>query len=413
MNSLKVLFTFVFFVCLLDRVKLLDNGLARTPPMGWMSWGYYMCGDNCLDNPQKCLDEELILSVADSFYNDGYQEAGYEYIVIDDCWSERERGSDGRLVPDKNRFPNGMKYIADYIHSKGLKFGMYTNVANITCMHFPGSRNHFGIDAMTFAEWGVDYIKVDGCFVGESFLNTAYIKLGHYLNKTERAIVYSCSWPYYIEYIHRKTPDYSKVAAHCNLWRNYHDVSTSWASVRIIMEHYKQEYSTLSKYHGPGGWNDPDMLIIGTDVLTEGQSRVQMSVYAMLSAPLLLSCDMTKISDYEKSLLQNMDLIAIGQDPLGIMAQPYELSYFITLWVKRHLPMKGDKYHSFSFALVNVYQSNFTVSFAPSNYGLESEGGYSVMDVFTGKYLRNVTLEDTMTVLVPFEDVILYSLYAL
>ncbi|XP_013147924.1 PREDICTED: alpha-galactosidase A-like isoform X3 [Papilio polytes] len=348
MNSFKVLFTLAFFVCLLERVKLLDNGLARTPPMGWMSWGYYMCGDNCLDQPHKCLDEELILSVVDTFYNDGYQEAGYEYIVIDDCWSERERDSDGRLVPDRNRFPHGMKFISDYIHSKGLKFGMYTNVANITCMHYPGSRGYFGIDAMTFAEWGVDYIKVDGCFVEESFLNTAYIKFGHYLNKTERPIVYSCSWPYYIEFKHNKTPDYSKVSAHCNLWRNYHDVYTSWPSVRDIVNHYKMAYSTLYQHHGPGGWNDPDML-----------------------------------------------------------------TYFITLWVKKHLPMKGDKYHSFSFALVNLYRRNFTVSFTPGSYGLQSKDGYTVMDVFTGNYLRNITLEDSIIVTVPFEDVILYTLYAL
>ncbi|XP_013147923.1 PREDICTED: alpha-N-acetylgalactosaminidase-like isoform X2 [Papilio polytes] len=356
MNSFKVLFTLAFFVCLLERVKLLDNGLARTPPMGWMSWGYYMCGDNCLDQPHKCLDEELILSVVDTFYNDGYQEAGYEYIVIDDCWSERERDSDGRLVPDRNRFPHGMKFISDYV---------------------------------------------------------TYIKFGHYLNKTERPIVYSCSWPYYIEFKHNKTPDYSKVSAHCNLWRNYHDVYTSWPSVRDIVNHYKMAYSTLYQHHGPGGWNDPDMLIIGTESLTESQSRIQLSVFAMLSAPLLLSCDMTKITEYERSLLQNLDLIAIAQDPLGIMAQPYELTYFITLWVKKHLPMKGDKYHSFSFALVNLYRRNFTVSFTPGSYGLQSKDGYTVMDVFTGNYLRNITLEDSIIVTVPFEDVILYTLYAL
>ncbi|XP_068624210.1 alpha-galactosidase A-like [Battus philenor] len=387
--------------------------MARVPPMGWMSWGYYLCGDNCEEHPEKCLDENLILSIADTFYTEGYQEAGYEYIIIDDCWSERKRDKHGRLVADKKRFPHGMKYIADYIHAKGLKFGMYTNVGNVTCMFYPGSRNHFGIDAMTFAEWGVDYLKVDGCYATESFLNTAYIKLGHYLNKTERPIVYSCSWPYYIEFIHNHQPDYDKVQSTCNLWRNYHDVVTSWAALKNIIRHYKDGYSELSKYHGPGHWNDPDMLIFGTEVLKEGQSRVQLAVYVMLSAPLLLSCDLSKITDYEKKLLLNLDLIAVGQDPLGIMAQPYDLPNSITLWVKPHLPMKGDKYLSYSFALVNLEETDATVSFTPRLYGLDSQDGYTMMDIFSGTYLRNITLVDSITVTVPLQDVIMYTFYAL
>ncbi|CAG4994988.1 unnamed protein product [Parnassius apollo] len=413
MKSIHVLFTVVFFVCLLNKVKLLDNGLARKPPMGWMSWGYYECAVNCDENPEKCLDEYLILSVADTIYNEGYQEAGFEYIIIDDCWAEHERDSKGRLVADKSRFPHGMKYISDYIHARGLKFGMYTNVAEVTCMFYPGSRGFFGIDAMTFAEWGIDYLKVDGCYVGESILNTAYIKFGRYLNKTERPIVYSCSWPYYIEFIHHKKPDYAQISSHCNMWRNFHDIKISWEALKTTIKFYKHNYPEFSKYHGPGQWNDPDMLIFGTGALTEGQSRVHLAVYVMLSAPLLLSCDMNKLTAYEKKLLLNMDLIAVGQDPLGIMARPYDLSRSITLWVKRHLPMKGDKYYSFSFALVNMETRDATVSFTPGDYGLKSVDGYSVMDVFNGKFLKNVTLTNRITVTVPSQDVIMYTLYAL
>ncbi|GBP32619.1 Alpha-galactosidase A [Eumeta japonica] len=153
------------------EVKLLNNGLALTPPMGWMSWGYYMCIVDCDKHRDNCLNEKLILSVVDEFYTKGYQEAGYEYIIIDDCWSEKERSNLGTLVPDHKRFPRGMKYIADYIHSKGLKFGLYTSAGQKTCMGYPGSRNHLELDAKTFASWDVDYVKFDGCFVDEAYLN--------------------------------------------------------------------------------------------------------------------------------------------------------------------------------------------------------------------------------------------------
>ncbi|XP_050669400.1 alpha-N-acetylgalactosaminidase-like [Leptidea sinapis] len=306
-----------------------------------------------------------------------------------------------------------MKYIADYIHSRGLKFGMYTNVAEVTCMRYPGSKDHFYIDSKLFAEWGVDYIKVDGCFVGEEFLNTAYIKFGQHLNATGRPIVYSCSWPYYIEFIHKKTPNYDVVSHNCNMWRNFHDVVTSWPAIRTIITHYKESYDQLSPYHAPGQWNDPDMLILGTGSLTDNQSRVHIAVYVMLAAPLLLSCDMKKITDYEKQLLLNLDLIAIAQDSLGVMGKPYELQNSVTLWVKPHLPRKGDKYHSVSFALVNLQSESSSVSFTPGSYSLNSTDGYTVMDIFQRKFIRNVTLRDSISVEVPAEDVIIYTLFPL
>ncbi|CAK1547750.1 unnamed protein product [Leptosia nina] len=401
------------FLFLFGKVSLLDNGLARKPPMGWMSWGYFMCGVDCETHPRKCLKQKLILSVADTFYNEGYQEAGFEYIIIDDCWSEKQRDRNGRLVPDKKRFPKGMKYIADYIHSRGLKFGMYTNVAEITCMHYPGSKGHFSTDAKMFADWGVDYIKVDGCFVGEAFLNKAYIKFGQHLNASGRPMVYSCSWPYYIEFIHHKTPDYKTISRHCNMWRNYHDVVTSWQAIKTIITHYKSAYDQLSGHHGPGQWNDMDMLIFGTGSLTDSQSRVHLAVYSMLAAPLLLSCDTSRITKYEKELLLNLELLAIAQDPLGIMGRPFELETSITLWVKSHLPRKGDKYHSVSFALINLEEHASSVTFTPGLYGLNSTDGYTVMDVFTREFIRNVTLNESILVTVPEEDVILYTLFPL
>ncbi|XP_023951183.2 alpha-N-acetylgalactosaminidase [Bicyclus anynana] len=401
------------FAYLSGVVEVLDNGLARRPPMGWMSWGYYMCGVDCDNNPHKCLDEKLILSVADKFYTEGYQEAGFEYIIIDDCWSEKARDDNGRLVADKKRFPRGMKYIADYIHKLGLKFGMYTNIATKTCMGYPGSRGHFEVDAKMFAEWDVDYLKVDGCFVKEDYLNTAYIKLGAHLNATGRPMVYSCSWPYYIQFIHHKKPDYGAVSRHCNVWRSYHDVATSWPVVKAIIAHYATQYEHLYRFHGPGHWNDPDMLIFGTNSLTDSQSRVHIAVYAMLAAPLLLSCDMNSLNTYEKKLLLNLDLIAIAQDPLGVMAKPYVLQYSVTLWVKPHLPRKGDKYHSVSFALVNLSKDETTVSFIPGHYGLNSTDGYTVMDIFAQVFIKNISLSDSFQVSLSAEDSLIYTMFPL
>ncbi|KAJ8708282.1 hypothetical protein PYW07_010407 [Mythimna separata] len=406
----------LFFTFLLDKVDLLENGMARAPPMGWMSWGYYMCAARCEAGDDKCLDEKLILSVADAFYEEGYQEAGYEYIIIDDCWSEKKRDENGRLVADKRRFPRGMKFIADYIHSKGLKFGMYTNIADITCMQYPGSLKHMEIDAKTFAEWGVDYLKVDGCFVSEDILNKAYIQLGQHLNDTGRPMVYSCSWPYYIEFIHRKTPNYSLISKYCNLWRNYHDVQTSWLSVAAIARFYGRRYRELAPHHGPGHWNDPDMLIFGTGVLTRSQSRVQLALMAMLSAPILLSCNMKMITPYEKEILQNLDLIAIAQDPLGIMAEPHEFestSGTATIWLKPHLPMKGDQYLSYTFAVINMENEEATGMIQLDQFPLNATDGYTVMNVFTGEYFLNVSLSDAIEVKVPGQDVAMLTLYPL
>ncbi|CAH0598358.1 unnamed protein product [Chrysodeixis includens] len=402
----------LFFMFLLYEVDLLENGLARTPPMGWMSWGYYMCGIKCEGNESKCLNEDLVLSVADTFYDEGYQEAGYEYIIVDDCWSEKARDRNGKLVADRKRFPRGMKFLADYIHSKGLKFGMYTNIAEVTCMRYPGSKNYLSLDAQTFAEWGVDYLKVDGCYVTEEFLNVGYIRLGKYLNETKRPMVYSCSWPYYIEFIHRKKPDYALIAKYCNMWRNYHDVQTSWEAMIGIVEHYRSSYGEMAPYHHPGQWNDPDMLIFGTGVLTRSQSRIQLAVYVMLSAPILISCDMNKITAYEKQLLLNLDLIAVGQDPLGIMAKPYKF-HGLVLWVKPHLPKKGDSYPTFSFALVNLDIEDVRLDLKPGLYGLNSTDGYSMMDVFSGHHIKNITLHDTISLIVPGHDVLMYTMYPL
>ncbi|XP_075986024.1 alpha-N-acetylgalactosaminidase-like [Anticarsia gemmatalis] len=413
MFGIRIVFSLLFFTFILDQVDVLENGLARTPPMGWMSWGYYMCGVECEKGNDKCLNEKLIMSVADTFYEQGYQEAGFEYIIIDDCWAERHRSKRGQLIPDKKRFPRGMKFLAEYIHARGLKFGMYTNIASITCMKFPGSKGYFEVDAKTFAEWDIDYLKVDGCFVTENYLKTAYISLGKSLNETGRPIVYSCSWPYYIKFVHDNEPDVGKVAKYCNLWRNYHDVVMSWTSIMGVIHFYVENYEKIAPYHGPGRWNDPDMLIFGTGALSNGQTRVHIAVYAMWSAPLLLSCDMNKITPYERKLLLNLNLMAIGQDKLGIMAKPYMTDGDVIIFVKPHQPLKGNAYPAFSFAYVNLDIFERDIYFSPKIYGLNNTDPYTILNVFTGVYIRNMTAFESMNIKIPGHDVVLYTFYPL
>ncbi|KAH8025400.1 hypothetical protein HPB51_007712 [Rhipicephalus microplus] len=166
--------------------------------MGWMSWERFRCNVDCYKDPDNCLSEKLFMRMADHLADDGYRDAGYVYLVIDDCWSERQRTNDGYLMADLERFPRGLNFLSDYIHSKGLKFGMYTNYGHSTCMGFPGTEDHdMEKDAERFAAWKIDYLKVDGCHTTAKQQSKGYTRFSEYLNKTNRPIVYSCSWPYY------------------------------------------------------------------------------------------------------------------------------------------------------------------------------------------------------------------------
>ncbi|ESN90211.1 hypothetical protein HELRODRAFT_182708 [Helobdella robusta] len=158
-----ILFAIIFTSCLL-KILALDNGLTRTPPMGWLSWERFRCNVDCKNDPNNCISEKLFMDMADKMASGGYKKAGYEYVIIDDCWSEKKRDQNGRLQADKNRFPSGIKKLADYIHSKGLKFGIYGDFGTLTCGGYPGSIYYLEADANTFAEWGVDYFKMDGCY---------------------------------------------------------------------------------------------------------------------------------------------------------------------------------------------------------------------------------------------------------
>ncbi|CAD0203049.1 unnamed protein product [Chrysodeixis includens] len=382
-----MLVTYLLLVGLSSTLAL-DNGLALTPPMGWLTWERFRCITDCKKYPKECISENLIKRTADRMVSDGYLDAGYQYLGIDDCWLERNRSSDGRMVPDKERFPNGMKAVADYIHSKGLKFGMYEDYGNKTCAGYPGVLNHEKVDINTFVEWEIDYLKLDGCYIDPEKMDDGYPAFGELLNKTGRPILYSCSWPAYQEDAARK-PNYASIAQHCNMWRNWGDIEDSWTSVVHIMDWFGDNQDRLAQYAGPGHWNDPDMLLIGNFGLSVDQARVQMAVWAILAAPLLMSVDLDSIRPEFKEILLNRDIIAVNQDPLGKQG--------LRVWKKQgkgtqnHLEIWNRELHDGSHAVAFVSTredgSPYATTFNFDQMKLD-DGDYEVHDLYKDEEIR-------------------------
>ncbi|CAN9515177.1 unnamed protein product [Ophioblennius macclurei] len=307
--------TVVLLLALLPLVHALDNGLARTPPMGWLHWERFTCDVDCARDPDTCISERLYMQMADVMAKEGWKEAGYEYVCIDDCWPSKRRDAHGRLQADPQRFPGGIKKLAAYVHSKGLKLGIYADVGKSTCAGYPGSLGFYETDAQTFAEWDVDLLKFDGCDMDWTLLGEGYINMSRALNRTGRSILYSCEWPLY-EWPFRQ-PNYSAIRETCNQWRSFSDVYDSWSSVKSILDWTASHQDLIVPSAGPGGWNDPDMLVIGNFGLSHDQQESQMALWAVMAAPLLMSNDLRDICRRSKELLQNRRIIDISQDPLG------------------------------------------------------------------------------------------------
>ncbi|CAD5232455.1 unnamed protein product [Bursaphelenchus xylophilus] len=373
----------------------LENGLARTPPMGWMSWTRFFCETNCAHNPFSCINEYLYKSQADRLALDGYKDVGYDRVHIDDCWAELKRDENGKMVADKSRFPSGMNGLANYVHKLGLKLGSYGDYGTKTCAGYLGSQNFEKIDAFTFAEWEIDYVKLDGCNADASDYPKGYPLFGRYLNQTGRPIVYSCSWPAYIH--DKKSIDYDTIVKNCNLWRNYDDISSSWESLHGIISVYIRDQDQLIPIHGPGHWNDPDMLIVGNPGVSIGAARVQMAVWSIWSAPLIMSNDLRIIGEDFAALLKNEKVIAVDQDELGIMGRMVKKTDQLYYFVKPMTPyVKGEKNrYSYALAVVNYSNAPATFRFTLDNFGISDAKGYSVEDLFLRKPLGHYT-KDTV-----------------
>jgi len=360
----------------------LENGLARTPPMGWLAWERFRCNTDCENDPHNCISERLFMQMADLLISDGYYDAGYRYINIDDCWLAHERDRRGKLQPDGTRFPSGIKALGEYVHSKGLKFGIYEDYGNYTCAGYPGILGHLKEDADTFESWGVDYVKLDGCYSHPNDMDKGYPEFGYWLNQTGRPMIYACSWPVYQTYS-GMTPNYTSIINTCNLWRNFDDIQDSWNSVERTIDYYGDNQDIIIANAGPGHWNDPDMLIIGNFGLSYEQCKTQMAMWAIFAAPLLMSVDLRTLKPDYKAILKNKAIIAVNQDPLGIQGRRIYKQKGIEIWARPIMPVYRAKY---SYAIVFLNRRTdgtpSEVSVTLKELGLDNPAGYHIEDLY-------------------------------
>jgi len=292
-------------------VNALDNGLGLTPQMGWNSWNHFACG----------INETLILDTMDALVETGFRDAGYVYLNLDDCWQLSRDETTHQIVPDMKAFPHGMKYLADQAHQRGLKLGLYSDAGTYTCQGRPGSIGYEDIDAQTYADWGIDYLKYDNCYHTTTKYRERYEKMRDALNKTGVPIFYSiCEWG--IDHVEEWGPDTG------NSWRTTMDISDSWPSMVSIIE----ANDKVAKYARVGAWNDPDMLEIGNGGMTYDQYRAHMSLWAIAKAPLIIGCDVRNITKETRDLLLNKEVIAINQDPVGYQGRRIVINDDSSIW---------------------------------------------------------------------------------
>jgi alpha-galactosidase len=337
----------------------LDNGLARTPPMGFNDWNAFGCS----------VDEALITQTADYFVSSGLAAAGYQYVNIDDCWMTHERDAGGKLVPDPVKFPHGLAWLADYVHAKGLKLGIYEDAGTATCAGFPGSLGHEAVDAQSFADWGIDYLKYDNCNNAGSSTKEEYIArysaMRDALANTGRQIVYSiCEWGV--------NEPWTWAPAVGNLWRTTGDISDSWSSLKSII----RQNVDLHPFAKPGAWNDPDMLEVGNGGMSDIEYRTHFGIWAMLAAPLLIGTDLRRASAATLDILLNKELIAIDQDTLGAQAKPIASNAGRIVFAR---PLaNGDT----AVALYNETDVPAELSTTAADVGLPRARGYALRDVW-------------------------------
>ena len=302
-------------------------GLALTPPMGWNTWNTF-AGN---------IKEDLIKETAEVMLVNGMQEAGYRTIVLDDAWMAKERDAQGNLVPDPNKFPGGMKGLGDFLHERGFKFGIYNCAGIKTCGGFPGSRGHEYQDAMSYARWGVDYLKYDWCNTEALNAEGAYMTMRDALYAAGRPVVFSlCEWG------NNKPWLWGRKVGH--LWRTTGDIANcfdgvkdhgSWKSwgVMQILDMQKG----LREYAGPDHWNDPDMMEVGNGMAVN-EDRAHFSMWCMLAAPLMAGNDVRRMSRETLEILTNKEAIAVDQDPLGVQGFQYSAKDNVEVWFK---PLSG------------------------------------------------------------------------
>jgi len=354
-----------------------SKGLALTPPMGWNTWNKFACN----------VSEELVRGMADAIVKSGMKDAGYQYVVIDDCW-QVSRDANANIVADPQRFPSGIKALADYVHSLGLKFGIYSDAGSKTCAGRPGGLGHEYQDAIQYAAWGVDYLKYDWCNTTTQDAKASYANMRAGLDASGRPIVLSiCEWGTAKPWLWGK-----EVGG--NLWRTTGDIQDRWAGRREwspgnccsngALDIVEQE-ANLYSYPGPGHWNDPDMLEVGNGGMTTTEYQAHFSLWALLAAPLIAGNDLRSMTPEIHDILTNREVIAIDQDPLGREGRRVWKDGDLEVWGKQL--KNGDR----AVILLNRGSSPHEITMTWEQIGYPAHVSAAVRDLWTHKDLGKFT----------------------
>jgi len=378
-KQFTLLVALILFVVIANAQKY--PNMAPRPPMGWNSWNFFDCR----------VTEANIKRMADAMASNGMKEAGYEYIVIDDCW-QKSRDKDGYIVADKVKFPSGIKALADYVHSKGLKFGIYSDAGLQTCQKRPGSAGYEDKDAQRYAEWGVDYLKYDWCNTGGMTAPVQYSKMRDALYRAQRPIVFSiCTGGDAQPWLWGDTVG--------QLWRSTQDIQDRFATGHGVMKIF-DEMSRIRIYNKPNAWNDPDMLQAGNIGLNETQSRTHFTLWCMMSAPLMAGNNLLLMEPAILKILTNKKAIAIDQDKLGIPCFLWANANGIEAWLK---PLADGGY---AVCFLNRSKQHATLHFNWQQQVMDPDykktynidGGYTVFDIWHNKELGSTKESITSTI---------------
>ena len=372
------------------------DGLALTPPMGWNSWNTFAAN----------IDEDLIKGTADTMIANGMRDAGYVYIVVDDCWEAKDRDAAGNIVADPKKFPHGMKALGDYLHSKGFKFGIHNCAGTKTCADFPGGRGHEYQDALKYAEWGVDFLKYDWCNHGTADARETYKTMRDAIHTAGRPMVFSlCEWG------QNKPWEWAGDVGH--MWRTTGDIMAGYDSRQLWENGWKLildlQYTMvtnegpngIAQYAGPGHWNDPDMLEVGNKGLTLAESRAHFSLWCIIAAPLIAGNDVRNMTPEVHDILTNKDVIAIDQDSLGKEGYRFRAETGREIWVR---PLANDQW---AVCVLNTggAAADLTTDWSRLSF---LKGEYSVRDVWAKKDLGTTGTPHTDHV--ESHDVVLFRL---
>ncbi len=376
------------------------SGLANTPPMGWNSWNTF----------QVNINESMVKAIADVMVSSGMKAAGYEYIVLDDGWMMKERDANGNLVADPLKFPAGMKALADYVHSKGLKFGLYNCAGTKTCAGYPGTRGYEYQDARYYAAIGIDYLKYDWCNTEGINAKEAYTTMSNAIRVAGRPVVFSlCEWG--------GNQPWLWATAVGHLWRTTGDIINcfdcvkdhgswkAWGAMQIL-----DQQKNIRQYAGPGHWNDPDMLEVGNGMAVN-EDRAHFTMWAMLAAPLMAGNDLRAMNQQTINILTNKEVIAVDQDVMGIQAFQYKVKDSVETWLK---PLSND---SWAVCFLNRSAKAQSVTFnwkeknitdELSKAALNTSVTYKIRNLWTGQPAGNSTAALKATI--PAHDVLMLRL---